>query len=210
MVHNYSLPGLKHIGEALSLDGLLAKGREDRMGQARVLETGHIVVWTGEHEFGVCYQWGKGVRLAAEPARVDTLYNPNTPPLPRPTISNLQWLAGTQHVSIEDLDILVGGPGRPTSWKQQQAQRTAAASEKEAKRETLRREETEASESSAGGSVFANMAKNMKERSDKLSFTTDTMDRLEESSANFAQDVDKYISKQKKKAMLGMFGKFLP
>ena len=52
------------------------------------------------------------------------------------------------------------------------------------------------------------LAKNIPNRT--LTFATDSMDRLEESSANFADDVSKYISKQKKAAVMGLFtGKFL-
>lgn len=196
MLVSYSLPGLKSIGAQLSLRHVFEK---ERMSASRVLESGHILGWTGEHEIGLLYQWGKGVRSRDTPS--DTLYNPSTPPLPRPTISNFQWLSGTQHVSIQDLDLLIGGPDRPMSKKQQQAARTAANAEREASKRG-----GQASDGGAGGSgegVFANMARNMRERTEKLSFTTDTMDRLEESSASFAEDVSKYVSQQKRKALLG-------
>lgn len=202
-VVSYSLPGLKLIGAQLSLRQMFEK---ERMGASRVLESGHILGWTGEHEIGLLYQWGKGVQLdGAAAAPADTLYNPNTPPAPRPTISSLQWLSGTQHVSIADLDLLIGGPDRPMSKKQQQALRTAANAEREAARQ---RAEGNSSGGGGGGGaegegVFANMARTMRERTEKLTFTTDTMERLEESSANFAEDVGKFVSQQKRKALLG-------
>ncbi|KAF8250278.1 hypothetical protein K440DRAFT_541850 [Wilcoxina mikolae CBS 423.85] len=192
---SYSLPGLKSIGAQLSLRHIFEK---ERMSASRVLESGHILGWIGEHEIGLLYQWGKGVRPKDTPS--DTLYNPSAPPLPRPTISNLQWLSGTQHVSIADLDLLIGGPDRPMSKKQQQAARTAANAERDASR---RGGQASDNGGASGEGVFANMARNMRERTEKLSFTTDTMDRLEESSASFAEDVSKYVSQQKRKALLG-------
>lgn len=163
---------------------------------ATVLESGHILGWSGEHELTLVYQWGLDKNPNALP--LDTLYNPATPPLPRPTISNLQWLAGTQYITAADLDLLIGGPDRPMSFKQQQQLRAEASAERDAARR-----QQNAPAAAAGEGVFANMARNMRERTEKLSFTTDTMDRLEESSASFADDVSKYVSQQKKKAILG-------
>lgn len=36
----------------------------------------------------------------------DTLFDPTLVPPPRPTISNLQWMSGTQYVSTADMDLL--------------------------------------------------------------------------------------------------------
>ncbi|KAA8913927.1 lethal giant larvae like, C-terminal-domain-containing protein [Sphaerosporella brunnea] len=199
LLQNYSLPGLKLIGDPISLRHVFDTARIDH---AKVLESGHVLGFTAEHECALVYQWGTGERLDARPK--DTLYNPSTPPLPRPTISNLQWLAGTQFLSIPDLDLLIGGPDRPMSRKQQLAERAAAQAEKGAQRAAAVASSSAAASSSGGGEgVFAGMAKSMKERTEKLSFTTDTMDRLEESSASFAEDVSKFVSQQKRKALLG-------
>jgi len=56
--------------------------------------------------------------------------------------------------------------------------------------------------------VFANMAKQIQERTEKLNIMGDSMDRLGESSANFADDVSKYVNQQKRKALLG--GEYFP
>lgn len=37
---------------------------------------------------------------------LDTIFNPEAIVPPRPTISNLQWISGTQHVTSNDLDLL--------------------------------------------------------------------------------------------------------
>ena len=40
----------------------------------------------------------------------DILYNPQAVKLPRPTITNVQWISGTQYVSPADMDILSAYP----------------------------------------------------------------------------------------------------
>jgi syntaxin-binding protein 5 len=40
----------------------------------------------------------------------DTLINPDLTIPPRPTISNLQWISGTQHVTPADMDLLSKPP----------------------------------------------------------------------------------------------------
>lgn len=47
------------------------------------------------------------------------------------------------------------------------------------------------------------MQRQVQERTEKLGFAGDQMDRLEESSSGFARDVNKYVQNQKKKAVLG-------
>lgn len=54
---------------------------------------------------------------------------------------------------------------------------------------------------------FAYMQRQVQERTQNLSFAGDNMDRLEETSSGWANDVNKYVQNQKKKAVLG--GKFL-
>jgi hypothetical protein len=50
---------------------------------------------------------------------------------------------------------------------------------------------------------FAYMSRQVQERTEKLGFAGDNMDRLEETSSGWAKDVNKYVSNQKKKAVLG-------
>lgn len=51
--------------------------------------------------------------------------------------------------------------------------------------------------------IFANMSRQIQERTEKLNIMGDSMDKLGETSANFADDVSKYVNQQKKKALLG-------
>lgn len=61
----------------------------------------------------------------------------------------------------------------------------------------------------AGGSgrqeegIFASMSRSIQERTEKLNLVGDSMDKLGETSASFADDVGKYVNQQKKKAILG-------
>lgn len=64
-----------------------------------------------------------------------------------------------------------------------------------------------ASSSSSSGredeGYWAYMQRQVQERTQNLGFTDNSMDRLEENSSNFADDVNKFVSKQKKKAVMG-------
>lgn len=65
---------------------------------------------------------------------------------------------------------------------------------------------THASSSNSGRQnegIFASMSRQIQERTEKLSVMGDSMDKLGETSANFADDVGKYVNQQKKKAILG-------
>jgi hypothetical protein len=99
-IKSYSLPGLKEIAN-VNIKGIFDPAR---LNDTRILDTGHILGWTAQTEFMFVYMWGKGQRLDKLPP--DTLYNPNTPVPARPTISNVQWISGTQYVTAADVDLL--------------------------------------------------------------------------------------------------------
>ena len=46
----------------------------------------------------------------------------------------------------------------------------------------------------------------VQERTENLGITGESMNRLEDNSSGFAEDMNKFISKQKKKAVMGKFG----
>lgn len=161
--------------------------------------------WSGEHELMLTYLFGRGTVLDDPKTPQDVLYNPNTPPPPRPTISNLQWLTGAQYISTTDLDLLIGGPDRPMSAKQQMQIRQEAAQAKQQERGAG----AASAAGAAGGGVFANMGKALQERTEALSFAGDSLDKLGDTSAKFADDVDKFVKQQKRKMLLGgVMGKF--
>jgi len=50
------------------------------------------------------------------------------------------------------------------------------------------------------------MQRQVQERTEQLGLTGDSMDRLEENSGEWANDVSKYVSTQKRKAVFGLLG----
>jgi len=197
----YSIPGLKEIGRAD-----MTVWDPSRSTGAVVTQTGDLFGWTGPSELAVLHAWGTGKPLADSP---DVLINPELPTPARPTISNLAWISGTQYVSPTDLDLLVGGPDRPPSKRML----AAAAAEQRAARGGA------AGYGSAAGSSRAGTAnegwgeyltRQLNERTEKLNIMGDSMGGLEERSQGWADDVNKYMSKQKRNLVLGSLkGKFL-
>lgn len=189
----YSIPGLKELGKST-----LRLLDTERISSARVTKTGDIIGWTGPSEITIFPVWGSGKAL--EPSQ-DTMINPELVLPPRPTISNLQWISGTQYVSPTDLDLLIGGPDRPPSKRMIAA---AAAEQAQARGGG-------AGSSRAGGAAGAAsqegwgeyLTRQLNERTEKLNIMGDSMDNLQQSSANWAEDVNKYINKQKKSMLLG-------
>lgn len=166
-----------------------------------VTKTGDIFGWTGPSEITVLPVWGGSGKPVQNP--MDTLINPELAMPPRPTISNVQWISGVQYVSPTDLDLLIGGPDRPPSKRMLAA---AAAEQRMARAAGV------GSSGAAGGSQEGwgeYLTRQLNERTEKLNIMGDSMDNLENQSAGWADDVGKYINKQKRNMILGgITGKF--
>ncbi|THC99005.1 hypothetical protein EYZ11_001479 [Aspergillus tanneri] len=185
----FSIPGIKEIG--CSAINKMVDMR--RLSDATICSNGTVLVWTGPSEVGLLSVWGSGNTLKRSE---DRLFNVQAVLPPRPTITNIQWISGTQYVSPADMDILtwasyanydfriVGGPDRPPSKRMQ---------------EQMRLEDQERRRGAREGRA-------VQERTEKLGFAGDQMERLEESSSGWARDVNKYVQTQKKKAVLGALG----
>ncbi|KAI2933452.1 hypothetical protein CBS147321_9561 [Aspergillus niger] len=192
----FSIPGLKEIGA--SPINQIADMR--RLSDATISSNGTVMVWTSPSEVGLFSVWGGGHGLRQSE---DQLYNPQVVMPPRPTITNIQWISGTQYVSPADMDILIGGPDRPPSKRMQEQMRL----EEEERRKAFREGRTPTNKSSSSQEgYFSYMQRQVQERTERLNFAGDSMDRLEESSSNFARDVNKFVSNQKRKAVLGALG----
>jgi len=158
----------------------------------------------------------------------DILFNPDLLIPPRPTISNLQWISGTQYVTPEDMDLLskslpfpplctypfnnpcpVGGPDRPVSARQLAQQRAEAQQEH-------RRANPSSSAVAAQYSSYPTQAntpteegwgawatRQLNERTEKLNIVGDSMDNLSQNSAGWADDVNKFVGKQKRGLVMG-------
>ncbi|KFA48034.1 hypothetical protein S40293_02627 [Stachybotrys chartarum IBT 40293] len=183
----FSIPGLKDLGKAdLPMVDIT------RSTSAVVTQTGDIFAWSGPSELAVIHVWGTGKSLQQSP---DILINPKLECPPRPTISNLQWISGTQHVSPLDLDLLVGGPDRPPSKRMMDA----SAAEQRAARSGAAA--GPASPSQEGWGDY--LTRQLNERTEKLNIMGDTMDDLQQQSAGWADDVNKFVGKQKRNLVLG-------
>lgn len=184
----FSIPGLKEIGKAQ-----LPMLDSSRSTAAVVTQTGDVFGWTGPSEIAVLSVWGTAKDL---PVSADVLINPELITPPRPTISNMQWLSGTQYISPTDLDLLIA-PDRPPSRRMIQA----AAAEARAARSGQT-----AAGPSAGGAQEGwgdYLTRQLNERTEKLNIMSDNMDNLQNQSAGWADDVGKYINKQKRNVVLG-------
>ena len=146
---------------------------------------------------------------------LDQLYNLDAIVPPRPTISNIQWIAGTQYVTSQDMDLLsrlahhlnhfsansstVGGPDRPPSKRMLEQARSDEEQRKAAERPGASRSASDQQDET----YWAYMQRQVTERTEKLNFMGDTMNQLEEQSSSWAEDVNKFVGQQKKKAVMG-------
>lgn len=98
--------------------------------------------------------------------------------------------------------LLVGGPDRPPSKRMIEQMRT----EEQERRIADRQAATSPSAASASGrqeeGYWAYMQRQVQERTENLNIMGDSMDRLEDTSTSYANDVNKYVGKQKKKAVM--------
>ncbi|KAL8915614.1 MAG: hypothetical protein Q9172_006846 [Xanthocarpia lactea] len=192
----FSIPALKQIASANVSHILDVR----RFAEAVVTPTGDIIGWTGPSEIALLNVWGTGSNLTRS---LDRLLNVDALVPPRPTISNVQWMTGTLYVTPADMDALIGGPNRPPS-KRMVEQRRA----EEEQQRALKRSATAGSSSAEtqDEGYWAYMQRQMQERTQSLNIMGDSTDKVEESSSNWADDVNKFVSKQKKKAVMGFVG----
>lgn len=190
----FSLPGLKEISR-VPLNMLDAS----RSTNTIVASTGDVVGWAGPSELVVIPVWGTGRGLVNTD---DKLINPDLLTPPRPTISNMQWISGTQYVSPMDLDLLIGGPDRPPSKRMMEAAAMEARMARAANTTSPR-----AGSSQEGWGEY--LQRQLNERTEKLNLMGDNMDGLQEQSQGWADDVNKFMGKQKRNLVLGSIkGKF--
>lgn len=194
----FSIPALKEIGSTRVNHVLDSK----RFNEAIVTPTGDILGWAGPSEIAIVNVFGAGLAL---PPSTDRLYDPAKLVPPRPTISNLQWIAGTQYITPSDMDLLIGGPDRPPSKRMIAEARAAQEAEFQRQREAARTGRAPAKDPSQEG-YWEYMQRQIQERTENLGLAGDSMDRAAEASQSWSEGVNKYIAKQKKQAALGFIG----
>ncbi|GME34155.1 hypothetical protein GTA08_BOTSDO06725 [Neofusicoccum parvum] len=199
-VRAYSIPALKEIGSA-NISHLLDVRR---FADATITPSGDILGWVGPAEMALINVWGTEQNLVHK--NEDALFNPNMAVPARPTISNMQWISGSQYVSPEDIELLISGPDRPPSKREMEAARADDRQRYEDERASKRQQ----AESSAAGAAqegdegyWAYLQRQMNERTEKLNIMGDNMERLQDNSAGFASDVQKFVAKQKRGMVMG-------
>lgn len=190
----YSIPALKELG-SVKVDSILDIRR---FSEAIITNSGDILGWKGPSEMALINVFGTGQTLNQSNG---ALLNPELSIPARPTISNLQWISGTQYITPSDMDILIGGPDRPPSKRMIMQ---ARADEQQRRAESRIAGST--STSSATGQdegYWAYMQRQLNERTEKLGIMGDSMDKLESNSAGWADEVGKFVRKQKKNLVMG-------
>ena len=189
----YSIPSMKELASAQASEILDVR----RFSDAAITPTGHILGFTGPSEMALIQVWGTGEPLLQSP---DKLFNPEAIIPPRPTISNIEWISGTQYVTPADMDVLIGGPNRPPSkrmiaqaqadeqMRRQQAGRPGAASSRAPPQDE---------------GYWAYMQRQIQERTENMGLVGDSMDNLEENSRGWFDDVNKFVATQKRNAVTG-------
>ncbi|KAF2026822.1 hypothetical protein EK21DRAFT_73331 [Setomelanomma holmii] len=167
----YSLPALKEIGSVKVSDVVDVR----RFSEAVITSTGDILGWKGPADMALINVFGHGLQLNRTK---DILLNPELLIPPRPTISNIQWISGTQHVTPADMDLLTsastGYPSYPTA---------------------------SAIPNDEGWGAWA--SRQFNERTEKLNAVSDGMNNLQQNSAGWAEDVNKFVNKQKRGLVMG-------
>ncbi|KAG8630237.1 hypothetical protein KVT40_001856 [Elsinoe batatas] len=199
----FSLPSLREIGAA-RLDHIFDVRR---FADATITSSGDVIGWIGPSELGLVTVFGTGQPL---PRSNDKLFNPDAIIPPRPTVSNFQWVTGTQYVTPADMDLLIGGPDRPPSKRQMAQDRADAQTATLAQKG---RTPTAGSAASAAQgqdeTYWAYMQRQMEERTKNINIMGDGMNNLQESSQAWADDVGKFVNKQKRNMIFGAAkGKF--
>jgi syntaxin-binding protein 5 len=190
----FSIPALREIGQARLSDTLDVR----RFSETVVTSSGDVFGWTGPSETALLNVWGAGLVVNRSK---DLLFNPEALIPPRPTISNLQWVSGIQYVTPADMDILIGGPDRPPSKRM-----VAQARADEAAARQAGRAGATGGAGAAGGQeegYWAYMTRQINERTEKLGIMSENVNKLEESSSGWADDVGKFVNQQKKNLVMG-------
>ena len=96
---------------------------------------------------------------------------------------------------------LVAGPDRPPSKRLLDQIRANDSQRREAARSRPGGASAPSDQQDEG--YWSYMQRQVQERTERLNIMGNSMDRLEETSAGWAEDVSKFVSDQKKKAVMG-------
>lgn len=185
----YSIPALREIGSA-KVSNILNR---ERLGDAIITETGDVFGFTGPSETAMLNVFGTGVVINRSK---DTIFNPELIIPPRPTISNFQWISGSQYVTPSDMDLLIGGPDRPPSKRMIEQQRSDEIAARQAAR-------GQGGAPNQDEGYWSYMQNQLNQRTQNLNIMGDSVNKLEESSASWADQAGKFVADQKKSMVMG-------
>ncbi|KAI5247079.1 snare-dependent exocytosis protein-like protein [Aureobasidium subglaciale] len=194
-VRAYTLPALRELN-SINISHILDTRR---FADSIIVPNGDIFGWTGPSEMALINMWGTGQLL---PKSLDKLFNPEALIPPRPTISNFQWVAGTQYVTPSDMDLLIGGPSRPPSKRMLAQSRADEAALRASSRNPTTSASSAAQQSTESWGAY--MQRQVQERTQNLSIMGDSMENLEQNSQGWADDVGKFVNKQKRGVVTGL------
>lgn len=184
----YTIPSMKEIASVKAADILDVR----RFSDAVITSTGNVLGFTGPSEMALINVWGTGESLVRSQ---DKLFNPEALIPPRPTISNIEWISGTQYVTPADMDTLIGGANRPPSKRM-----IAQARADEEQRRQAGRSGGSSNVAQQDEGYWAYMQRQIQERTQGLGIVGDGMDNLEENSRGWMDDVNKFVDRQKRSA----------
>ncbi|KAK3066896.1 Lethal(2) giant larvae sro7 [Teratosphaeriaceae sp. CCFEE 6253] len=193
----YSIPGLRELATANISNTLDVR----RFSDAVITPTGHILGFTGPSEIALLNVWGVG---ESHSESQDRLYNPQALVPPRPTISNLQWVTGTQYITPSDMDTLISGPDRPPSKRMLAQQAADAEQVRRVGRASTNKQAAAAAGQSSEEGYWAYMQRQVQERTEKLGLVGDNMEQLEQNSSSWAEEASKFVGKQKRGLATGL------
>jgi syntaxin-binding protein 5 len=103
-------------------------------------------------------------------------------------------------------NLKVGGPNRPPSKRMIEQMRSDEQERRLASRQAPSSPPVTAHPGPSDEGYWAYMQRQVQERTANLGIMGDSIDKLEDNSSSWASDVNKFVNKQKKKAVMG--GKF--
>lgn len=217
----FSIPALREIGGA-SVGKVLDMSRTT---DAHVTPCGNIVAWTGPSELAVLSVWGSGralwetsmpsvnnVLTRHRPSPRNNLLDPQAVIPPRPTISNMQWLSGTQYVTPADMDILIGGPSRAPSPgipvqgrsdPRQQQTLPMRNGRPDAALGTTADPVAGQTYAATSAGYAASLRDGFNERTARLGTVGENVESLQTASAAWADSASKFVAKQKRNMVMG-------
>lgn len=201
----FSIPELRVLGTS----GLSGAANDT---SSFITSSGEVFYNTEENELVQTNILGMSAsRKRAPVALFDAL---KRPAIPRPTISNLAWITGTQYVRPSDLDLIISGGNRPLS---QRAQERIAASAKQqellgrraiAQGKTADRSSLQSAKNTGGG-AYGDMGTGGLERGERVNHINDLYDNISKASSEWLSEVDKMTSQAKKSAGKAAFKSLL-